>query len=93
MLEETRLDADEIQRLGATRSDQNFEAFVVSKIAENSSVVWIVFDDEQDWFLGLEILAIVVDLLRREFGHACRAEVERRGRRLQGLTVGDVHAS
>ena len=64
--------ADQTEGLASARGDQDLKPFVARQVAQYSSVVGIVFDDEQDGIVGLQILAIIGNLLRRSFDYTHR---------------------
>ncbi len=69
--------ANEVQGFASASGDEDFEAFVVSEIAENARVVRVIFDNEQDRLVGLEVFAIVGNLLRNKFSDFGGVEMER----------------
>src|ERR1700687_4851027 len=69
------------ESLRATQSYQNLESLVARKITQHTRIVWIVFDNQQDCIVGLQIVAVVGNLLDRMFrdgqrhGRHCRWEL------------------
>ena len=51
----------------APHSHQYLESLVARKIAEHAGIVRVVFDNQQDRIVGLQIVAVVGDLLDRMF--------------------------
>ena len=54
------------QRLRAAHRHQNLESLVVRQVAQNAGIVRIVFDDQQDRIVGLQVRTIVRDALNRQ---------------------------
>ena len=57
--------AGQSQRFRAAHRDQHLESFVVRQIAKNAGVVRIIFDDQQDRIVRLQIGAVVGNALDR----------------------------
>jgi len=55
------------ERLRTTHSHQNFESLVTRKITQHASIVRVIFDNQQDCIVGLQIVAVVGNLLDRVF--------------------------
>ena len=51
--------------VGAGRGDEHLEAVVVRQIDEHAGIVRIVLDDQQDHVAGLQVVAVVGQLLER----------------------------
>ena len=64
--------ASETQRLAAAHRDQHLEALVVGQIDQDARVVRIVFDDQQDRIVRIEIVAVVGDRLGTLGDAVCR---------------------
>ena len=65
----------------AAQGYKNFESLVARQITEHAGVVRIVFDDQQNSIVGLQIVAIVQNLLDRMFRHDDIGQLEwHRGR-------------
>src|ERR1700674_5424699 len=53
--------------LRTTHSHQNLESLVPRKITQNTRIVRVIFDNQQDCIIGLQIVAVVGNLLDRMF--------------------------
>src|ERR1700687_96508 len=53
--------------LRTTHSHQNFKSLVPRKITQHTGIVWVIFDNQQDCIIGLQIVAVVRNLLDRMF--------------------------
>src|SRR3981081_1875657 len=51
----------------STHSHQNLESLVPRKITQHTGIVWVIFDNQQDCIVGLQIVAVVGNLLDRVF--------------------------
>ena len=54
-----------VERVRAAHSDEDFEPLVTRQITHDASVVRVVFDDQQDGVVGLQVFAVVRNLLDR----------------------------
>ena len=63
------------------QGDENLESLIARQIAKHAGIVRIVFDDQQDRIVGLQIVAIVRDLLGRMFGDDDAGQLKRHRRR------------
>ena len=55
------------QCLRASHGHQHFESLVVRQINQNARIVRIVFHDQQDRIVRLQVFTVVRDALNREF--------------------------
>src|SRR5882762_5129504 len=53
--------------LRTTHSHQNLKSLVPRKITQHTGIVWVIFDNQQDCIIGLQIVAVVGNLLDRMF--------------------------
>src|ERR1700730_9360440 len=53
--------------LRTTHGHQNLESLIPRKIAQHPRIVWVIFDNQQDCIVGLQIVAVVGNLLDRVF--------------------------
>ena len=53
----------QFQRVVAARRHQHLEAFVMRQIEQDAGIVGIVFDHQQHGLPGLQVVAVVGDLL------------------------------
>jgi hypothetical protein len=60
--------ASESKCLRAAQGDEDLEASIARQIAKHPGIVGIVFDDEEDSIVWLQIVAIVQDPFGRMFG-------------------------
>ena len=75
------------ERLRAAHGHEDLEPLVAGQITHDAGIVRIVFDDQQDGVVGLQVVAVVRDLLDRALWHAHREERARRWERRYGLTL------
>ena len=60
--------AGQRQSFRTAHSHQHLESLVVRQITQNTRVVRIVFNDQQDGIVGLQVCPIVRDALDRQLG-------------------------
>src|SRR6202047_4707600 len=53
--------------LRTTHGHQNLESLIPRKIAQHTRIVWVIFDNQQNCIIGLQIVAVVGNLLDRMF--------------------------
>jgi hypothetical protein len=78
--------AHQHQRLAAARCDQYPESLVVRQIAQHPRIVRVVFDDQQNQVVGLQIFTIVRNLLHHRLGDIRRSQLQW-GSRLQDSPI------
>ena len=60
--------AGQSQSFRSAHGHQHLESLVVRQINQNTRVVRIVFNDQQDWIVGLQIRAVVCDAFHGQLG-------------------------
>src|ERR1700742_5073983 len=73
------------ERIGAAMRDQHLESFVFRQLDHDPRVMRIVFDNQYDAVVWLDIVAVIDDQLRRPFHEPLLRRVRRRGRSLAAL--------
>src|ERR1700722_8430855 len=57
--------------------DEYLESFVARQIAEYPRIVRIILDNQQDWIVGLQVIAVVLDRLRGTLHHHHLRQLQR----------------
>ena len=57
--------ASQHERVRTAQSHQHFKSFIARQITKHAGIVRVVLDDQQYGIVGLQILAVVGNLLHR----------------------------